>query len=103
MKFKGYDWTEILEAFGFDTRKGDDKVCVPEMERRINLALHDCHHPEGPSEQTKEFLKAARAFARQIAKTANDGANPVYAGLAKVKHDITFLQLFLQLYQGMWV
>lgn len=114
IKFKGWDWTEIIEYFhkskNFDYKKPKKKdlpdECSQEYEDKLIKHFQDwtLYYTEEfrNNKNLAEICEPCRAFTQKIAKDNNGYYGPLWQGLHDITDDDTFLNCFFKLLKDMW-
>lgn len=118
MKFKGWDWTELLRVWPESNKvkwprwkKGEDPFREERMQaewlrKRINeliVAVGEEMYPGGKLDrQNKLRVKNCRAFVAKVGSHRHGSDDRVFVEIAKVKDDHLFLQYLEKLLEWMW-
>ena len=113
IRFKGYDWTELLQlqyVAGNKWPKPPKKLEVePLMSREdavsaylINTYLGDLIMSDTRKAERRVAANYVRKFCTALGRCKHDYSSPVYAAMAKIEDDDTLLQWVCRNLECMW-
>lgn len=99
-KFKGWDWSEIGHALGYET---PDTI---EGEAMLLSWTHMIIHLEMEigfyGGQRGKVVKPIRRYVKKLIQTDHGYCSPLWAGLSLIEDDWTFLKYVDCLLEAMW-
>ena len=97
VKFKGWDWTELLALWGKEMKDfGDDEDKAAEFLVDAVLMCYD------PWDGARPRLRDVRRFARKCAKASHHTSQPILQAIATVKCDHAFVEWFSSTLTWWW-
>lgn len=104
-KFKGYDWTELFDAFGIRPKKTPHFETLEEEEKFYDdVLLSYLKQRQNESYQPNpEDVKTIKRYLKELSKFKYDaGYSKVWDAMIEIDHDEVFMQFFFALYKHMW-
>lgn len=95
-EFKGADWTELAEYFGFD---GSDDESIKIIDEKLTTIIREIH---GCSLKAHPDAIKIRKYVAKLEENDNTFKKPLWKGLSNIKEDGTFLKFVALLYSEMW-
>lgn len=94
IKFSGIDWTELAEYWEIPL-DDDDDVLLEKVRTKLNTSPYD-------KKEFQETVKVMRAYLKAFIKADNGYGKPLWRGLAKIRHNESFLKYCIELLPSMW-
>lgn len=113
IRFKGWDWTELLQLKQVAGRKW------PKLPEKLETETHMTQEDAEAAYLIKEYLgsffcddsrskerervaKYVRSFCKALSKCKHDYSTPVYAGMAQIEHDEVLFRWVCNNLECMW-
>lgn len=99
--FKGWDWTELNEAFGLKTHVDDDDAARQELEDFL-VALRNRFNGPDKAEDDVRHADVVRAYLIALGQHQHGYGHDVWIAIANVQDHWTMLKYFIPLLDFAW-
>jgi hypothetical protein len=115
-RFKGWDFTEVIEHFKKAKEFGPSFVPSPVPHGKVYMEHEDtvveefrsyifktyCQLEYTKPKKAARLVSVLREYLDAVIRCDRSSAAPIWGGLKKIEHNETFLKYFMILFQCMW-